>query len=194
MSKVCVLCLKPVLKYSIPKMSLHVFPSCPKKRQIWLNQCRLSHKDILPNRKICSLHFKPTCFKSGLKRRVLYPDAIPTIFGNGIVKTTKLPLKNVKGRSKNCTKKGIVVQNRKSRDISSVKAANTVVNGQNRQSCAVTPRVVTHADFDRINSILENQIAELNGLEGVLTELNKEKLSLGKLLELLVRNQISLGN
>lgn len=69
-----------------------------------------------------------------------------------------------------------------------------MVDGQNLKSCDVTPRVVSHADFDRINSILENQIVELNGLEGILTELNKEKLSLVTLLELLVRNQITLSN
>ncbi|KAL5236705.1 hypothetical protein ACI65C_004115 [Semiaphis heraclei] len=194
MSKVCILCEKPVLKYSISKMSLHVFPSCPKKRQIWLNHCGLSNKEVLPNRKICSFHFEPTCFKSGVKRRVLYPDAVPTIFGNDLVKTTNLSLKNVKGRPKNCTKKKIAVQNRKSRNISSVKAAKKVVDGQNVESCDVTPRVATHADFDRINSILENQIVELNGLQGILAELNKEKLSLATLLELLVRNQITLSN
>jgi len=73
------------------------FPSCPKKRQIWLNRCKLANEEVLPNRKICSFHFEPTCFKTGLKRRLLYPDAVPTIFGKAHVKTTNLPLKNVKG-------------------------------------------------------------------------------------------------
>lgn len=73
------------------------FPSFPKRRQIWLKQCKLAHKEVLPNSKICSFHFEPRCFKSGLKRHVLYPDAVPTIFGNDHEKTTNLPLKIVKG-------------------------------------------------------------------------------------------------
>lgn len=73
------------------------FPACPKKRQIWLNQCRLTNKEVLPNRKICSFHFEPTCFKSNVKRRLLHPDAVPTIFENSHVKTRNLPLKIVKG-------------------------------------------------------------------------------------------------
>lgn len=93
----------------------------------------------------------------------------------------------------NCTKNGIVVQNSKSR-ISLAKAAKKVVAVQNRDTRDVTPRVVTNSDFDRINSILESQIHELNELGGFLTELKKAKLSLSSLLELLVRKQITLGN
>jgi len=95
---------------------------------------------------------------------------------------------------KNGTKNGIVVQNRKSHNISLVKAAKKVVDGQNLKSCDVTPRVATNADFDRINSILENQVVELNELEGTLAELNKEKLSLVSLFEILVKNQIIINN
>ncbi|XP_060856865.1 uncharacterized protein LOC132934566 [Metopolophium dirhodum] len=193
MSNVCILCEKPVLKYSVSKMSVHTFPSCPKKRQIWLDLCKLANEEVLPNRKICSFHFEPTCFKTGLKRRLLYRDAVPTIFGNGHVKSTNLPLKIAKGRPKNCTKNGIVVQNSKSR-ISLAKAARKVVAVQNRESRDVTPRVVTNADIDRINSIVESQIDELNELGGFLIELKKERLSLASLLELLVRKQITLGN
>jgi len=93
----------------------------------------------------------------------------------------------------NCTNNGIVVQNSKSR-ISLAKAAKKVIAVQNRESRDVTPRVVTNSDFDRINSILESQIHELNELGGFLTELKKSKLSLSSLLELLVRKQITLGN
>jgi len=85
------------------------------------------------------------------------------------------------------------VQKSKSR-ISLAKAAKKVVAVQNRESRDVTPRVATHADFNRINSILESQIHELNELGDFLTELNKEKLSLASLLKLLVRKQITLGN
>lgn len=66
------------------------FPSFPKIRQIWLKQCRLAHEEVLPNSKICLFHFEPKCFKSGVKRCVLYPDGVPTIFGNDHVKTTNL--------------------------------------------------------------------------------------------------------
>ncbi|KAL5236701.1 hypothetical protein ACI65C_004111 [Semiaphis heraclei] len=178
MSKDCILCEKPVLKYSISKMSLHVFPSCPKKRQIWLNHCGLSNKEVLPNRKICSFHFEPTCFKSGVKRRVLYPDAVPTIFGNDLVKTTNLSLKNVKGRPKNCTKNKIEVQDCKSHNISSVNAAKKVDDGQNVKSCDVTPRVFTHAAFERLYRILENQILQLNELEVTIAELKRKSYHL----------------
>jgi len=73
------------------------FPTCPKNRQIWIKKCRLANEEVLPNSKVCSFHFEPTCFKSGVKRRLLYLDAVPTIFGNGRVKTLNLPSKNMKG-------------------------------------------------------------------------------------------------
>ncbi|XP_003242072.1 uncharacterized protein LOC100575045 [Acyrthosiphon pisum] len=189
MSNVCLLCEKPVLKYSISKVSLHAFPSCPKKRQIWLNQCKLANEKILPNRKICSIHFEPRCFNTSVKRRVLYRDAVPTIFGNGHAKTTNLPLKITKGRPKNCTKNGIVVQKSKSL-ISLPKAAKKVVADQNRESRAVKQR----AHFDRFNSILDSEVHEINELRDFLTELNKAKSSLPSLLELLLRKKIILGN
>jgi len=78
--------------------------------------------------------------------------------------------------------------------MSLVKAAKKQIAGQNLKSSDVTPRVDTLADFDRINSILDNQIVELNGLDGILTELNKEKLSLVTLLELLVKVHDRLSN
>jgi len=73
------------------------FPLCPKKRQIWLNRCRLTNAEISPNCKICSFHFEPTCFKSGVKRRILYPDAVPTIFKKDRFEMANTPLKNTKG-------------------------------------------------------------------------------------------------
>lgn len=85
------------------------------------------------------------------------------------------------------------MQNSKSR-ISLAKAARKVVAVQNCESRDVTPRVVANADIDRLNGILESQIDEVNELEGYLIELEKDKLSLSSLLELLVRRQITLDN
>ncbi|XP_025202186.1 THAP domain-containing protein 2-like isoform X2 [Melanaphis sacchari] len=77
-SNTCIVC-KSTRKHLRSNYSLHAFPICLKERQVWLNQCKLT-KEVLPSHKICSYHFEPTCFKPGLKKRTLYPDAIPTIF------------------------------------------------------------------------------------------------------------------
>ncbi|XP_060848202.1 THAP domain-containing protein 2-like [Rhopalosiphum padi] len=132
-SKICILCVEPVHKYPRSKMSLHSFPLCPKKRQIWLNRCRLTNAEILPNCKICSFHFEPTCFKSGVKRRILYPDAVPTIFKNDRFEMANTPLKNTKESQKKCNKNGIAVEIYQSHNISLTRAAKKVISVQDRQ-------------------------------------------------------------
>jgi len=63
------------------------FPKNPNIRLEWLNQCGFSEDDIVSNRKICSLHFEPTCYKSADEsnsvRKILKPGSIPTIFKKG---------------------------------------------------------------------------------------------------------------
>ncbi|KAL4127333.1 hypothetical protein QTP88_011508 [Uroleucon formosanum] len=194
MSKVCVLCAKPLIKYPRPRISLHVFPACPKKRQIWLNQCRLTNKEVLPNRKICSFHFEPTCFKSNVKRRLLHPDAVPTIFKNSHVKRRNLPLKTVKGRSANCNKKGIVCQNRQSLDDKPLtRAAKKKISGQNCVSRNILPINPVIKVFDHTKSIATNRKRKLDELDEPITKLKKNKLSFMSLLKL-VKIQISLAN
>lgn len=73
------------------------FPSCPEKRQIWINRCGLTDQEVLPYAKLCSFHFEPTCFKSKLKRRLLNRNALPTIFVKNHVKKTIMPIKKNKG-------------------------------------------------------------------------------------------------
>uniref|UniRef100_A0A2S2NEE5 THAP domain-containing protein 2 n=1 Tax=Schizaphis graminum TaxID=13262 RepID=A0A2S2NEE5_SCHGA len=132
-SKNCILCVEPVLKYPRSRMSLHSFPSCPKKRKIWLNRCRLTNAEVLPNCKICSFHFEPTCFKSGVKRRILHPDAVPTIFKKGRIEMANTSLKNIKERQKKCNKNGTAVEIYQSRNISLTRAAKKMISVQDHQ-------------------------------------------------------------
>ncbi|KAF0750550.1 Uncharacterized protein FWK35_00017276 [Aphis craccivora] len=57
----CLLCLKSMTKN--PGLSLHSFPKNSDIRQEWFNQCGFS-EDVVSNRKICSLHFESSCYKS----------------------------------------------------------------------------------------------------------------------------------
>ncbi|XP_022181412.1 uncharacterized protein LOC111041446 [Myzus persicae] len=142
-SQSCILCEKPVPEYPILMKSFHRFPVHPKKRQIWLNHCGLTNEEVLPNHKICSLHFKQSCFKSGAMRSRLSSDAEPTIFKEGHDKITNMPPKNVKGRSKNCNKKGIAVQHHQSRDIlKTVNAVKKGISSQMLESSDISPKTV----------------------------------------------------
>ncbi|XP_016662670.1 THAP domain-containing protein 2-like [Acyrthosiphon pisum] len=177
MSNVCVLCVKPLIKYLRSRISLHVFPTCPKKRQIWLNQCRLTNEEVLPNRKICSFHFESTCFKSNAKRRILHADAVPTIFVNSHVK------KIVKGGPKNFNKKGIVGENRQSQDIPLTRAAKKKISSRNYVSHDILPKNPATEVHDRVKSIATNRKRKLE-LDKPITELKKNKLSYMSLLKL----------
>ncbi|XP_022180186.1 THAP domain-containing protein 2-like [Myzus persicae] len=192
MPNVCVLCVKPLLKNPSTRISFHVFPACPKKRQIWLKQCRLANKDVLPNRKICSFHFEPTCFKSNVKRRILYPDAVPTIFGNGRVQTKNKPLKIAKGRKTNRNKKGSAGQNRQSRDTSLARAAKKGIATSNRKSRDVLPTKPAIKVLDRVKSNVTKRKRKLEELDEPITKLKKNKLSFMSLLKL-VKIQFSLA-
>lgn len=187
MSNVCVLCVKPLIKYLRSRISLHVFPACPKKRQIWLNQCKLTNKEVLPNRKICSFHFEPTCFKSNAKRRILNPDAVPTIFENSRVK------KIVKGGRKSFNKKGIVGQNRQSHDIPLTRAAKKRISSPNCVSQDILQTNPAIEVFDHVKRIATNRKRKLDEHDEPITELKKNKLSFMSLLKL-VKIQISLAN
>ncbi|XP_026819818.1 uncharacterized protein LOC113558532 [Rhopalosiphum maidis] len=212
-SKICILCVEPMLKYPRSKMSLHSFPLCPKKRQIWLNQCRLTNAEVSPNCKICSFHFEPTCFKSGVKRRVLHSNAVPTIFKEGRFEMANTPLKNTKEKQKKCNKNGIAVKNYQSRNISLTRATKKVINVQDRQlrnvvltratkkvitdqtcqSCDISQTKFVKEVFERVVSIVTNKKRELDELDGTIMKLEKEKSSLISQLEG-VRSQISLAN
>ncbi|CAI6353825.1 unnamed protein product [Macrosiphum euphorbiae] len=186
MSKVCVLCVKPLIKCLRSRISLHVFPACPKKRQIWLNQCRLTNEEVLPNRKICSFHFESTCFKSNAKKRILHPDAVPTIFVNSHVKTI------VKGGPKNFNKKGIVGQNRRSHDIPLTRAAKKRISSRNCVSHEILPTNPPIDVSDHVKSIATNRKRKLDDHDEPITELKNNKLSFMSILKL-VKIQMSLA-
>ena len=70
-------------------VSYHRFPTDDKLSKEWL--AKLSHLDLVVTKdsRVCSLHFKPECYKSDLKAELLgltstqchlKPDAAPTIF------------------------------------------------------------------------------------------------------------------
>ncbi|KAL5236718.1 hypothetical protein ACI65C_004128 [Semiaphis heraclei] len=189
----CVLCVKPLLKYPNNRISFHVFPACPKKRKIWLKQCRLTNKEVLPNRKICSIHFEPTCFKSNLKRRILYPDAVPTIFGKNIFKTTSLPSNIVKGRTKNRNKNAIADQNRQSRGKSLTRAAKKGIAGSNHKPRDILPTKPDSKVFHNVKGNATNRKRKLDMHDEPITAFKKNKSSFMSLLKL-VRIQISLAN
>ncbi|XP_026819995.1 uncharacterized protein LOC113558688 [Rhopalosiphum maidis] len=168
----CILCVKSAIKYPSSKISLHLFPACPKRRQVWLNNCKLTNQEVLPNRKICSFHFEPTCFKSTERRRILYSNAVPTIFGNGLVTKKNLSSKIVKGRSKDSNIE-ITCQKRQCHNISLVKVGKEV--------------------FEHVKSIATNRKREFDELGGAVTKLKSKKSSFMSVLKL-VRIQISLGN
>lgn len=81
----CLICLKSMNKY--PGLSLHIFPKNPYLRQEWLYRCGFIEDEVVSNRKICSLHFEPSCYKSvdesNSIRKILKPGSIPTIFPKG---------------------------------------------------------------------------------------------------------------
>jgi len=56
------------------------FPKCPIQKKVWMNICNVTDQVNLEYRKICSFHFEPECYEKNKKKRLLKPDAIPTIF------------------------------------------------------------------------------------------------------------------
>ncbi|KAE9524324.1 hypothetical protein AGLY_015363 [Aphis glycines] len=116
---ICVVCKKTGQKYyTSPNTSFHSFPTCPEKRQIWMNRCGLTDKEVLRFGKICSFHFKPTCFNTKLKRLRLYRDAVPTIFVEDHVMKTNMPIKKNEEKPKNCNKNEIPLQSYDVCDVS----------------------------------------------------------------------------
>ncbi|CAH1732436.1 THAP domain-containing protein 1-like [Aphis gossypii] len=116
---ICVACKKTGQKYyTYPNTSFHTFPSCPEKRQIWMNRCGLTDREVLRCSKICSFHFKPTCFNTKLKRHMLHRDAVPTIFVEDHVKKTNMPIKKNEEKPKNCNKNEIPFQSYDVCDVS----------------------------------------------------------------------------
>ncbi|XP_027849140.1 uncharacterized protein LOC114128757 isoform X2 [Aphis gossypii] len=80
----CILCVKSDINYSPKsKIPLHQFPSCPERRQEWINRCQLKDEEVSRTDKICALHFKPECYKPEGPRWLLLPDAVPTVFEVG---------------------------------------------------------------------------------------------------------------
>ncbi|XP_050062133.1 THAP domain-containing protein 2-like isoform X2 [Aphis gossypii] len=104
----CILCVKSMIKFKLgSKITLHKFPTCPERRQDWINRCQLTNQEVLPKHKLCSLHFEPTCFKSSEKKRILYQNAVPTIFEVGRYNYKR---RVFKGKSKDCVKMEIACQ------------------------------------------------------------------------------------
>ncbi|KAF0763011.1 THAP domain-containing protein 2 [Aphis craccivora] len=190
----CILCVKSVLKYYPSfKISLHLFPACPIRRQVWINHCKLTNQKVLPNHKICSLHFEPTCFKSTEKRRILYPNAIPTIFEKGLVTKKKLPKRIVKGKLKDCDKIDLARQNQQSPNMLVTKATKTGNFGSKRESHDLSRIKVDKEVFGPMKSIATSRKRKFDELNGTVTKLRSNKLFFMSLLNL-VRIQISLGN
>ncbi|ESO98018.1 hypothetical protein LOTGIDRAFT_60011, partial [Lottia gigantea] len=63
-------------------ISIHLFPSEPKLRRIWEKNVQNTRVDWSATKwsNICSVHFNEDCFDSRPMKRVLKPDAVPTIF------------------------------------------------------------------------------------------------------------------
>ncbi|KAK8784810.1 hypothetical protein V5799_008831 [Amblyomma americanum] len=67
-------------------VSFHEVPSDEASRDAWVNAITKGDGEeqarLFANARsvVCSLHFKPTDFKVGMKRRVLRPTAVPSIF------------------------------------------------------------------------------------------------------------------
>lgn len=76
-------------------VSFHEVPSDDRCRDAWVDAIAGGDADervrLLSNARsvVCSLHFKPTDFKVGMKRRVLVSTAVPSIFPD---KSTALAL------------------------------------------------------------------------------------------------------
>ncbi|XP_060848046.1 THAP domain-containing protein 2-like [Rhopalosiphum padi] len=178
MPTVCVLCIRPTLKRFNSKISFHVFPTCPKKRQIWIKRCKLTNQEVLPRHKICSFHFKPTCFKVNAKRRILHPDAVPTIFEKRYVKKKNLPNKIIK---EDCNKKEIVHQNQQSCNISSTKPTQKEVIGPKR---IISPLESTRNVLEHLQNIATSQKKKIDNLDTTIKKLEEEKAYFMSQLEL----------
>lgn len=67
-------------------ISFHEVPSDVATRDAWVDAITKGDAEervrLLANARsvVCSLHFKPTDFKVGMKRRMLRPNAVPCIF------------------------------------------------------------------------------------------------------------------
>ncbi|XP_026819952.1 THAP domain-containing protein 2-like [Rhopalosiphum maidis] len=173
MPSVCILCIRPRLKRFNSKISFHVFPTCPKKRQIWIKSCKLTNQEVLPRHKICSFHFKPTCFKVDAKRRILHSDAVPTIFEKRYVKKSNLPNKIVKERTKDSKKKKETgLQNQQSHNISSTKATKKKVVGPK----GIISNLEDARDvFKHLQNIATNQKKKINNLDKTIKKLEDKK-------------------
>uniref|UniRef100_A0A2S2PFK7 THAP domain-containing protein 2 n=1 Tax=Schizaphis graminum TaxID=13262 RepID=A0A2S2PFK7_SCHGA len=175
MPNICILCIKPTLKSSNSKISFHVFPTCPKKRLVWIQRCKLMNQEVLPRHKICSFHFKPTCFKVNAKRRILHPDAVPTIFEKRYAKKNNLRNKIVKvlGQTNDCNeKKEIGHQNQQSHNISSTKAAKKKVIGPKR---VISNLEAARDVYEHLHNIAISQKKKIDKLDETIKELEDEK-------------------
>ncbi|XP_045765228.1 THAP domain-containing protein 2-like [Maniola jurtina] len=63
-----------------PELSFHRFPTCPEVRNAWLRAIRRENWEPKIHARLCSKHFEPSCYVSGLKIKRLKSDAVPTIF------------------------------------------------------------------------------------------------------------------
>ncbi|KAE9543615.1 hypothetical protein AGLY_002415 [Aphis glycines] len=167
--------------------------ACPIRRQVWINRCKLTNQKVLPNHKICSLHFEPTCFKSTEKRRILYPNAIPTIFEKGLVTKKKLPTRIVKGKLKDCDKIDIARQNQQSPNMLVTKTTKTGNFNSKRESRGISQIKVDKEVFGPMKSIATSRKRKFDELNGTVTKVRNKKLFFMSLLNL-VRIQISLRN
>ncbi|XP_050063601.1 uncharacterized protein LOC114128751 isoform X2 [Aphis gossypii] len=171
----CILCVKSVLKYYPSfKISLHLFPACPIRRKVWINRCKLTNQKVLPNHKICSLHFEPTCFKSTKKRRILYPNAIPTIFEKGLVTKKKLPTRIVKGKLKDCDKIDIARQNQQSPNMLVTKTTKTGNFNSKRESRGISQIKVDKEVFGPMKSITTSRKRKFDELNETVTKVAKK--------------------
>ncbi|XP_025409823.1 protein lin-36-like [Sipha flava] len=62
--------------------TLHKFPSNLDQRRLWLKKIGLQEKDYKNSDRLCSVHFKESCF-IGIRKKFLAPGSIPTKFPPG---------------------------------------------------------------------------------------------------------------
>lgn len=100
----CVPCCPSTERNCGNTVSFHEVPSDDRRRDEWVYAIAGDNAEerarLLSNARsvVCSLHFKPTDFKVGMKRRVLVSAAVPSIFPDAAVASMQLPLRKRRRR------------------------------------------------------------------------------------------------